>query len=328
MILVCGGAGYIGSHMVRTLVEKGLPVAVLDSLQSGHRAAVAPGARFIQGDVRDEADLDKALGLGVTDVIHFAANSLVGESVENPLKYYDNNVHGMEVLLKALVRRKVGRIVFSSTAATYGEPRKIPIEETDPTCPTNPYGETKLAMEKMMKWVENAHGLRYVSLRYFNVAGAWPDGSLGEDHRPETHLIPLVLRVPLGQAPQINVFGDDYDTPDGTCLRDYVHVCDLAQAHLLALEHLQKGAGSGIFNLGSARGFSVKEIIEAAERVTGRPIKRETKPRRAGDPARLVADSAKAKKILGWRPKYDSVEDIIATAWAWHQKHPNGWGDK
>lgn len=328
MILVCGGAGYIGSHMVRTLVEKGLPVAVLDNLQSGHRAAVAPGARFIQGDVRDEADLDKALGLGVTDVIHFAANSLVGESVENPLKYYDNNVHGMEVLLKALVRRKVGRIVFSSTAATYGEPKKIPIEETDPTCPTNPYGETKLAMEKMMKWVENAHGLRYVSLRYFNVAGAWPDGSLGEDHRPETHLIPLVLRVPLGQAPQINVFGDDYDTPDGTCLRDYVHVCDLAQAHLLALEHLQKGAGSGIFNLGSAQGFSVKEIIEAAERVTGRPIKRETKPRRAGDPARLVADSAKAKKILGWRPKYDSVEDIIATAWAWHQKHPNGWGDK
>lgn len=328
MILVCGGAGYIGSHMVRTLVEKGLPVAVLDNLQSGHRAAVAPGARFIQGDVRDEADLDKALGLGVTDVIHFAANSLVGESVENPLKYYDNNVHGMEVLLRALVRRKVPRIVFSSTAATYGEPKKIPIEETDPTCPTNPYGETKLAMEKMMKWVENAHGLRYVSLRYFNVAGAWPDGSLGEDHRPETHLIPLVLRVPLGQATRINVFGDDYDTPDGTCLRDYVHVCDLAQAHLLALEHLQKGAGSGVFNLGSARGFSVKEIIEAAERVTGRPIKRETKPRRAGDPARLVADSAKAKKILGWRPKYDRVEDIIATAWAWHQKHPNGWGDK
>jgi UDP-glucose 4-epimerase len=328
MILVCGGAGYIGSHMTHKLAEQGLETAVLDNLQSGHRAAVHPKALFFEGDVRDAALLDKIMARGVTDVIHFAANSLVGESVVKPLEYYDNNVHGMECLLKAMVRNGAKRIVFSSTAAVYGEPKRVPIVEDDPTCPTNPYGETKLAMEKMMKWVEAAHGIRYVSLRYFNVAGALADASLGEDHSPETHLIPLVLKVALGQMDSLGVFGDDYDTPDGTCIRDYVHVSDLAQAHLLALEHLRGGGDSGIFNLGSAKGFSVKEIIEAAEKVTGKAIRREIKPRRAGDPARLVADSSRARNVLGWRPAYETVEDIIATAWKWHSTHPQGWGDR
>ena len=326
MILVCGGAGYIGSHMVRELVEQGLSVLVLDNLQSGHRAAVHPRAEFHQGDVRDPETLDRIMARGVSSVIHFAANSLVGESVLKPLQYYDNNVHGMERLLAAMVRNKVERVVFSSTAAVYGEPAKVPIVEEAPAAPTNPYGETKLAMEKMMKWAAKAHGLKYVSLRYFNVAGAMADGSLGEDHRPETHLIPLVLRVPLGQAEEIGVFGDDYDTPDGSCVRDYVHVCDLAQAHLLALEYLKKGGPGGIFNLGSAQGFSVMEIIRAAERVSGRPIKTVIKPRRAGDPARLVADSSKARQILGWRPAFENIDDIISTAWNWHQSHPEGWG--
>ena len=327
MILVCGGAGYIGSHMVQELVRQGFEVAVLDNLQSGHRAAVDPRAQFFEGDMRDGDTLDRIMSRGVTEVVHFAANSLVGESVEKPLKYYDNNVHGMEVLLSAMLRHKVGRIVFSSTAAVYGEPERVPIMEEAPARPTNPYGETKLAMEKMMKWVEKAHGLRYVSLRYFNVAGAAADGSLGEDHRPETHLIPLVLRVPLGQMAEIGVFGSDYDTPDGSCIRDYVHVGDLAQAHLLALEYLKKGGDGGIFNLGSAQGFSVFEIIRAAEKVTGQKIKTAVKPRRAGDPARLVADSSRARTILGWRPVWERVEDIIATAWNWHRKHPEGWGD-
>ena len=327
MILVCGGAGYIGSHMTHELVERGLETSVLDNLQSGHRAAVSPRAGFFEGDVRDGAALDEIMARGVTEVIHFAASSLVGESVEKPLEYYGNNVHGMETLLKAMVRNGVGRIVFSSSAAVYGEPSRVPIVEEDPARPTNPYGETKLAMEQMMKWAERAHGLRYVSLRYFNVAGAAGDGSLGEDHRPETHLIPLVLRAALGLTEGVGIFGDDYDTPDGTCIRDYVHVTDLALAHLKALEHLRSGRGSGIFNLGSARGFSVKEIIDAAEKVSGRRLRREIKPRRTGDPARLVADSTKARKILGWKPAYEKVEDIIATAWNWHSRHPHGWGD-
>lgn len=328
MILVCGGAGYIGSHTTHELVREGFETAVLDNLQSGHRAAVHPGALFFEGDVRDGEALDRVMERGVTEVVHFAANSLVGESVENPLQYYGNNVHGMEVLLKAMVKNGAKRIVFSSTAAVYGEPRKVPIVEDDPTCPTNPYGETKLAMEKMIQWVERAHGIEYVSLRYFNVAGALADATLGEDHIPETHLIPIILKVALGQMESLGVFGDDYDTPDGTCIRDYVHVSDLAGAHLLALEYLRNGGASGVFNLGSARGFSVKEMIEAAEKVTGRTIKREIKARRAGDPARLVADSSRARKVLGWKPSYDKLEDIIATAWNWHSTHPNGWGDR
>ncbi len=327
MILVCGGAGYIGSHTTHELVERGFETIVFDNLQSGHRAAVHPKAAFFEGDVRDGAALDAVMAGGVDEVIHFAADSLVGESVENPLKYYDNNVHGMEVLLKAMVRNGVRRIVFSSTAAVYGEPARVPILESDPTVPANPYGETKLVMEKMMRWAARAHGLQYVSLRYFNVAGALADGSLGEDHAPETHLVPLIIQTALGRRESLSVFGDDYDTPDGTCIRDYVHVTDLARAHLLALDYLRKGGASDIFNLGGAGGgFSVKEMIESAERVSGKSIRREIKPRRPGDPARLAADSSKARETLGWKPEYENVDDVIATAWKWHESHPNGWG--
>ncbi len=325
MILVCGGAGYIGSHMAHALIERGEDVLVVDNLQSGHRAAVPPKALFLEGDIRDAAWLDKVFTAhAVEGVIHFAANSLVGESMQVPLKYFRNNVFGMQCLLEAMLKRGVDKIVFSSTAATYGEPERVPILEDDPTRPTNPYGETKLTMEKMMKWVALAHGVRFVSLRYFNVAGALPDGSLGEDHRPETHLIPIVLQVPLGKRPHVGIYGDDYDTPDGTCIRDYIHVMDLADAHLRALDHLRRGGASDIFNLGSARGFSVREIIDAAGRVTGEPVAYKIEPRRPGDPARLVASAAKAEKILGWRAAHTEVEEIIRTAWAWHRSHPEG----
>jgi UDP-glucose 4-epimerase len=244
---------------------------------------------------------------------------------KKPLKYFNNNVYGMQVLLEAMVRHNVDKIVFSSTAAVYGEPKKIPIMEDDETCPTNTYGESKLTMEKMMKWVSRANGIRYVSLRYFNAAGALDDGSIGEDHHPETHLIPLILQVPLGKRDHITVFGDDYATPDGTCLRDYIHVIDLADAHVLALEYLRKGGDSNIFNLGNGQGFSVKEMIEAAKEATGKDIKVEMGARRAGDPAQLIASSEKARKILGWNPRYTDVKQVIGTAWNWHQKHPNGY---
>ncbi|HCB92402.1 MAG TPA: UDP-glucose 4-epimerase GalE, partial [Selenomonas sp.] len=258
-------------------------------------------------------------------VIHFAANSLVGESMEKPLLYFNNNVYGMQMLLEAMKRHRVDKIVFSSTAAVYGEPNRIPIMESDDTIPTNTYGETKLIMEKMMKWVSRAERIRYVSLRYFNAAGALPDGSIGEDHNPETHLIPLILQVPLGKRACITVYGDDYDTPDGTCLRDYIHVIDLADAHVLALDYLRKGGDSNIFNLGNGRGFSVKEMIEAAKKATGRDIKVVMGNRRMGDPAQLIASSEKAQRILSWKPQYTDVEDVIGTAWNWHQKHPDGY---
>lgn len=257
-------------------------------------------------------------------VIHFAANSLVGESMEEPLKYYDNNVYGTQVLLEVMREFGVKQIVFSSTAAVYGEPKQIPIVETDPTEPTNAYGETKLAMEKMMKWADRAYGIRSISLRYFNVAGAYGT-TIGEDHNPETHLIPLILKVPLGQREEIYIFGDDYDTPDGTCIRDYIHVLDLVDAHWLALEKLRSGADSDVYNLGNGNGFSVKEVIEAARQVTGHPIPARVVARRPGDPARLVASSEKAKRELGWEPKYPSITDIVASAWEWHQARPNGY---
>lgn len=250
-------------------------------------------------------------------VVHFAADSLVGESVTNPLKYYDNNVYGAMTLLKVMHANDVKKIVFSSTAATYGEAKNFPIQENDPTVPTNPYGETKLAIEKMLKWSEEAYGIHYVALRYFNVAGAHMDGKLGEDHFPETHLIPIILQVALGTREAISVFGDDYDTHDGTCIRDYIHVTDLANAHILALEKLQKEETSGIYNLGSGTGFTVKEVIEAARKVTGHPIPTVIAPRRAGDPARLVASSEKAKVELGWKPQYPSLEEMIGSAWRW-----------
>ena len=327
-ILVCGGAGYIGSHAVHALVEKGEQVVIVDNLQTGHRGALNPAAKFYEGDIRDASVLDKIFTENkIEAVIHFAANSLVGESMEKPLLYFNNNVYGMQVLLEAMVRHGVDKIVFSSTAATYGEPKRVPIHEDDETCPTNTYGETKLMMEKMMKWVSRANGVRYVSLRYFNAAGALPDGSIGEDHKTETHLIPLILQVPTGRRDHITVFGDDYPTPDGTCLRDYIHVVDLADAHVLALEYLRKGGASDIFNLGNGQGFSVKEMIAAAEKATGRSIKVEIGARRAGDPAQLIASSEKARTVLGWKPQFTDVEQVIGTAWKWHESHPHGYED-
>ena len=327
-ILVCGGAGYIGSHAVHALVEKGEQVVIVDNLQTGHRGALNPAAKFYEGDIRDASVLDKIFTENkIEAVIHFAANSLVGESMEKPLLYFNNNVYGMQVLLEAMVRHGVDKIVFSSTAAVYGEPKRVPIHEDDETCPTNTYGETKLTMEKMMKWVSRANGVRYVSLRYFNAAGALPDGSIGEDHATETHLIPLILQVPTGRRDHITVFGDDYPTPDGTCLRDYIHVVDLADAHVLALEYLRKGGASDIFNLGNGQGFSVKEMIAAAEKATGRSIKVEIGARRAGDPAQLIASSEKARSVLGWKPQFTDVEQVIGTAWRWHEHHPHGYED-
>ena len=327
-ILVCGGAGYIGSHAVHALIEKGEQVVVVDNLQTGHRDALNPKAKFYEGDIRDASVLDKIFTENkVEAVIHFAANSLVGESMEKPLLYFNNNVYGMQVLLEAMVRHGVDKIVFSSTAAVYGEPKRMPIHEDDETCPTNTYGETKLTMEKMMKWVSRANGVRYVSLRYFNAAGALPDGSIGEDHATETHLIPLILQVPTGRRDHITVFGDDYPTPDGTCLRDYIHVVDLADAHVLALEYLRKGGASDIFNLGNGQGFSVKEMIAAAEKATGRSIKVEIGARRAGDPAQLIASSEKVRSVLGWKPQFTDVEQVIGTAWRWHEHHPHGYED-
>ena len=325
-LLVLGGAGYIGSHTAVELLESGHEVVIVDSLVTGYEAAVPEGARFYQGDIRDYDFLNDLFKKEAIDaVIHFAAFSLVGESVTDPLKYYENNLYGTKVLLKAMIDNGVNKIVFSSTAATYGEPENIPILEDDRTCPTNPYGETKLAMEKMMKWSANAYGLKYVSLRYFNACGAHKSAKIGEAHNPESHLIPLVLQVPNGKRESVSIYGTDYDTPDGTCIRDYIHVTDLAKAHILAVEYLMKGGESNVFNLGNGVGYSVREVIETARRVTGHPIPAVEIPRRAGDPARLVASGEKAKEILGWKPEITELEDIIRSAWAWHSSHPNGY---
>lgn len=325
-ILVLGGAGYIGSHTVYALIEKGVDVVVIDNLETGHIEAVHEKARFYKGDIRDRAFVDSVLDKEKIDaVIHFAANSLVGESMVNPLKYYDNNVNGTKVLLQSMVAHGLDKIVFSSTAATYGEPEKVPILETDRTEPTNTYGETKLAMEKMFKWTDRAHGLKYVSLRYFNACGAHVSGKIGEAHSPETHLIPLILQVPLGQREYISIFGDDYDTSDGTCIRDYIHVTDLAQAHILAVDYLMKGNESNILNLGNGVGFTVKEVIDTARKVTGHEIPARIAERRAGDPARLIASSDKARQVLLWKPEHADLEEIISTAWNWHKNHPNGY---
>ena len=324
-ILVLGGAGYIGSHTVYELINNGENVVVIDNLQTGHEEALHPKAKFYKGDIRDREFLDEVFKKEKIDaVIHFAACSLVGESMEKPLKYYDNNLCGTKILLDSMVANGIDKIVFSSTAATYGEPERIPILETDKTEPTNTYGETKLSMEKMFKWVGQAHNIRYVSLRYFNACGAHNSGKIGEDHNPESHLIPLILQVPNGKREFISIFGDDYDTKDGTCVRDYIHVTDLAQAHILAVKYLQNGGQSDIFNLGNGVGFTVKEVIETARKVTGNTIPAKITPRRAGDPAQLIASSDKAKKILDWKPEHDSLEEIISTAWKWHKTHPNG----
>lgn len=329
-ILVLGGAGYIGSTTVYELINAGADVAIVDNLETGYLAAVHPAARFYQGDLRDRSFIDHVLDEETKDgrldaVIHFAANSLVGESMVNPLKYYDNNLCGTKVLLESMVAHGVDKIVFSSTAATYGEPEQVPILETDRTQPTNTYGETKLSMEKMFKWVGQAHGIRFVSLRYFNACGAHASGHIGEAHNPETHLIPLILQVPNGKRESISIFGDDYDTKDGTCVRDYIHVTDLAQAHILAVDYLLRGGESDIFNLGNGVGFTVKEVIETARKVTGHPIPAVVSPRRAGDPAKLIASSEKARRVLGWNPEHDDLTEIVESAWNWHKNHPNGY---
>lgn len=327
-ILILGGAGYIGSHTALELVRSGEDVVVADNLITGYMSAVPKEARFYNGDIRDFDFLDSLFQKEKIDaVIHFAAFSLVGESVTAPLKYYDNNLCGTKVLLEAMVKNGIDKIVFSSTAATYGEPENIPILESDRTCPTNPYGETKLAMEKMFKWSAKAYGLHYVSLRYFNACGADASGTIGEAHDPESHLIPLILQVPNGKRENILIFGSDYDTPDGTCIRDYIHVTDLAQAHILAVKYLQNNGESDIFNLGNGVGYSVREVIETARKVTGHAIPAVETERRIGDPARLVASSEKARKILGWNPVHDSLEEIIASAWNWHKNHPNGYNE-
>lgn len=325
-ILVLGGAGYIGSHAVDQLIAQGYDVAVVDNLLTGHRAAVHPNARFYEGDIRDKVFLQSVFAKETVDgVLHFAASSLVGESVEKPLKYFDNNVYGTLVTLEVMQEFGVKRIIFSSTAATYGEPEQLPIMETTKTQPKNPYGESKLMMEKMMRWCDEAYGIRYVALRYFNVAGAKLDHSIGEDHTPETHLVPIILQTALGQRHAITIFGENYPTKDGTCIRDYVHVVDLIQAHIQAYDYLCQGGKSDVFNLGSNEGFSVKEMIAAARQVTGKEIPVLIGDQRAGDPAVLVASPEKAKRILGWQPQYTNLETILSSAWAWHQSHPEGY---
>ena len=327
-VLVCGGAGYIGSHTVYELIERGHSVVVVDSLIKGHKAAIHNEAKFYLGDIRDEEFMDRVFRENQIDaVIDFAAFSLVGESVNEPFKYYENNVYGTLKLLEAMERAGVKKIVFSSTAATYGEPENDIIVESDKTNPTNPYGETKLTVEKMLKWADNAYGIKFVALRYFNAAGAHISGKIGEDHSPETHLIPIILQTALGQREKMFIFGDDYDTPDGTCVRDYIHVTDLADAHIKALEKLFKTNESGIYNLGNGKGFSVKEVIEKAKKVTGKDFKVEIEARRSGDPSTLIASSEKAIKELGWKPKFNTLDKIIETAWNWHKDHKNGYED-
>ncbi|AEO99767.1 MULTISPECIES: UDP-glucose 4-epimerase GalE [Heyndrickxia] len=328
-ILVLGGAGYIGSHAVYQLIDQKYDVVVIDNLQTGHRAAIHPKAKFYEGDIRDRAFMQEVFGKEKIDaIIHFAANSLVGESMEQPLKYFDNNVYGTQIVLEMMKEFHVPHIVFSSTAATYGEPEHVPITETMPTVPTNTYGETKLTMEKMMKWCEKAYGIKYVALRYFNVAGARSTGEIGEDHHPETHLIPVVLETVLGKREAITIFGEDYDTKDGTCVRDYIHVEDLIDAHILALQYLQNGGASDVFNLGSSNGFSVKEIVDTVREVTGKGFNVKIGDRRAGDPSTLIASSDKAKRVLGWNPKKTDIRQIIKDAWNWHESHPNGYDDR
>lgn len=327
-VLVLGGAGYIGSHMVDRLVEAGEDVAVVDNLITGHRQSVNSKARFYEGDVRDKEFMNQVFDQeNVEGVIHFAAFSIVPESMQEPLKYFDNNTGGVITLLEVMKDHDVKKIVFSSTAATYGEPKAVPISENADQEPTNPYGASKLMMEQIMHWCEVAYGIKFVALRYFNVAGAKADGSIGEDHHPETHLVPIILEVAAGKRDKLIIYGNDYDTADGTCIRDYVHVMDLADAHILALNYLREGNNSQAFNLGSSTGFSNLEMLQAARKATGQPIPAEMGPRRAGDPSTLVAASKAAREILNWQPQYDDVESIIATAWQWTQTHPNGYED-
>ncbi len=326
-VLVTGGAGYIGSHVVDLLVQRGFEVIVYDNLCAGHRQAVHRDAVFIEGDLLDLKQTQALFASHAFEgVFHFASHIQVGESMSRPFKYLRENIAAMTNLLEAAVEHGVSRFVLSSTANLYDQPQHIPIREDETLIPGSVYGETKYYAERALMWMERIYGLRYCSLRYFNACGAHPDGHIGEDHRPETHLIPLVLQVALGQRQAITVFGTDYETPDGTCIRDYIHVMDLAEAHLLALQSLSDGR-SRVYNLGSGTGYSVMEVIETARRITGHPIPVEFGARRAGDLPVLVADSARIKQELGWRPTYDNLERIIETAWNWHRSHPDGFTD-
>ena len=321
-ILVVGGAGYIGSVCAELLLDEGHTVSIFDNLSEGHRAAIDPRAQFVEGDLQDRKLIEGTLSKQKPDaVMHFAANALVGESMENPSKYFRNNVANGLNLLDAMVSAGVGKIVFSSTCATFGPPEKLPIDESTPQRPINPYGESKLAFEKFLKWYDQIHGLKFVALRYFNAAGA--SVKFGEDHRIETHLIPNVLKVALGEKPNVEIFGTDYETPDGTCIRDYIHIIDLAQAHILAL----RAGKSDFYNLGTGGGASVRQVIDSCRKVTGRKIEVVEKPRRPGDPPRLIASSEKIKRDLGWKPQFQSLDTILESAWKWHQKFPRGYGD-
>jgi UDP-glucose 4-epimerase len=319
-VLVVGGAGYIGSHMVKDLLDTGYGVITLDDLSTGHRELV-PGGEFIEGGLADQVLLEKLFSTHkISAVMHFAAFSLVGESVEKPLKYYRNNMAATTELLDSMIRHNVKRFIFSSTAAVYGEPVETPIAESHPCNPTNPYGASKIAVERMLKDCDSAYGLKYISLRYFNASGADESGKIGERHHNETHLIPLILEVATGRRENIKIFGANYPTPDGTCIRDYIHVSDLTRAHLLALKALLSGGDSAVYNLGNNRGYSVREVIELARKITGKPIPAIEADKRPGDPAVLIASSDKIKKALGWKPEYEDLETIIKTAWKWHQK--------
>ena len=327
-VLVCGGAGYIGSHTVYELIERGHSVVVVDSLIKGHKAAVHNDAKFYLGDIRDEEFMDRVFKENNIDaVIDFAAFSLVGESVNEPFKYYGNNVYGTLKLLEAMERAGVKKIVFSSTAATYGEPENDIIVESDKTNPTNPYGETKLTVEKMLKWADNAYGIKFVALRYFNAAGAHISGKIGEDHSPETHLIPIILQTALGQREKMFIFGDDYDTPDGTGVRDYIHVVDLAVGHVKAIEKMKGQTGVHIYNLGTGVGYSVLDVVKAYEKACGKKIPYEIKPRRAGDIATCYCDATKAKEELGWVAER-GIEEMCADSWRWQSHNPNGYRDE
>jgi UDP-glucose 4-epimerase len=323
-VLITGGAGYIGSHVVKELVRQGHHPIVYDNLQTGHREAVKDSL-IVEGDLADSEKLSKTFrSFPIRSVMHFAADCLVGESVEKPLKYFNNNVRNSLQLLEIMMENNIENIVFSSSAAVYGEPKQIPIPEGHPCVPTNPYGETKWIFEKVLEAFKKVGKLNFVALRYFNAAGADPGGELGEDHADESHLVPLAIKGALTGSPLL-IFGTDYDTPDGTCIRDYIHVTDLAQAHILALEKLHQGNYSAIFNLGNGNGYSVKEVIRATARVTGLGLKSVESARRPGDPARLVASSDKIKTELGWTPRYPDLETIVETAWRWHRSHPNGY---
>jgi len=328
MILVVGGAGYIGSHMCKLLREAGESHLVFDNLSQGHRAAVQ-GSPFIQGDLRNRKELDQVFQTNNIDlVMHFAAFISVGESVKQPAKYWDNNTAGVLTLLESIRANDINKFVFSSTAAIFGEPQYVPIDEAHPTNPTNPYGDTKLAVERMLKDYDIAYDFRSVSLRYFNAAGADPENQIGEDHHPEEHLIPLAISAAMGLRPQLKIFGTDYETKDGTCVRDYIHILDLASAHLAAIRHLRNGGESRQYNLGNGQGFTVREVIDTVERVSGKKVPHEEAPRRAGDPAKLIASSDRIRRDWGWSPKYPSLDKIVETAWNWHSSHPRGYDDR